>query len=76
MNVLIWILAWTPYAIVVLIATFGNSGLISPLISQVPSFFTKCAAAFNPLITMSFHPAFKKAIEEKFDDSEDEDETE
>ena len=37
-NVLLWIVTWTPYAIVAMIGVFGNQMLITPLVAQLPSF--------------------------------------
>ena len=35
---LLWIVTWTPYAIVAMIGVFGNQMLITPLVAQLPSF--------------------------------------
>ena len=40
-NVLLWIVTWTPYAIVAMIGVFGNQMLITPLVAQLPSFLGK-----------------------------------
>jgi hypothetical protein len=37
-NVLLWFCIWTPYAAITMIAQFGNPMLITPVISQLPSF--------------------------------------
>lgn len=65
-NVLVWLLAWTPYAVVCLIGSFGNTALVTPLVSQLPSFFAKFASAFNPLTTSLAHPKVRNAISDMF----------
>ena len=48
-NVLLWIVTWTPYAIVAMIGVFGNQMLITPLVAQLPSFLGKgsCQKRFS-----------------------------
>ena len=59
-SVLLWILAWTPYAIVVLTAQFGPRHLITPLVSQIPSLSAKTFTVFN-CVTFGFsHPNIQK----------------
>ena len=55
-NVALWALIWTPYAAVVLIAAFGNRELITPLVSQIPSFMAKTASCLNPIVFAVSHP--------------------
>ena len=65
-NILVWTLAWTPYAAVALIGAFGHRQMITPLVSQIPSFACKFAAAFNPLTTTLAHPKVRNSISTKF----------
>jgi hypothetical protein len=37
-NVMLWFCIWTPYAAITMIAQFGNPMLVTPLVSQLPSF--------------------------------------
>ena len=66
MNIIVWVAAWTPYAVVCLIGSFGNRGSVTPLASQLPSFFAKCASAFNPLLTTFSNPKCRNTIADKF----------
>ena len=61
-NVLIWVLAWTPYAVVCLIGAFGNRNLVTPLVAQLPAFLAKLASAINPVIAIISHPAYREAL--------------
>lgn len=55
-NVFIWLLAWTPYAVVALMGQFGGAFLVTPLASQLPSVLAKTASCFNPLVYAVSHP--------------------
>ena len=66
MNVLIWVLAWTPYAGVALTGVFGNKQAVTPLVSQIPSFLAKLASCLNPLVMMMSHPKYRYHLKEQF----------
>ena len=57
-NVLLWIIAWSPYAIIVMIGQFGGMNLLTPVVTQLPSFFAKTASAFNPMVYAISHPKY------------------
>merc|ERR1719260_687903 len=61
-NVLLWIVTWTPYAIVAMIGVFGNQMLITPLVAQLPSFLAKTSSCLNPVVFAVSHPKFREAI--------------
>lgn len=61
-NVLLWLFTWSPYAIVVFIGCFGNQSLVTPLVSQLPSFLAKTASCLNPIVYAVSHPRFREAI--------------
>lgn len=45
-----YMLCWMPYGIMALMATFGRSGLVTPLASVVPSILAKFSTVVNPII--------------------------
>merc|ERR1711872_337275 len=61
-NVLLWLCTWSPYAIVNFIAVFGNQALVTPLVSQIPSFAAKTASCLNPLVYAISHPRYREAL--------------
>lgn len=65
-NVIIWIVAWTPYATVCMIGSFGDKSLVTPLTSQLPAFFAKLASALNPVVLAISHPNYRKALRNIF----------
>merc|ERR1711973_458920 len=62
-NVMLWVVIWSPYAFVNLIACFGNQAIVSPLVSQIPSFIAKSASCLNPVIYAISHPKYREALE-------------
>ena len=48
-------LCWMPYGIMALIATFGRSGLVTPIASVVPSILAKFSTVVNPVIYVFFN---------------------
>ena len=64
-NVLLWVCIWSPYAVVVMIAAFGDRSLVTPLVSQIPSFCAKFASVLNPMIFALSHPKFREALSVK-----------
>ncbi|KAL2081185.1 hypothetical protein ACEWY4_023038 [Coilia grayii] len=49
-TVVCFMLCWTPYGVVALMATFGRPGLITPIASVVPSILAKTSTVINPII--------------------------
>ena len=54
--VLLWLMAYSPYLVTVLIGQFGPRHLVTPMVAQIPSMFFKIAACFNPIIYAISHP--------------------
>lgn len=44
-----------PYGIMALMATFGRSGLVTPMASVVPSVLAKFSTVINPVIYVFFN---------------------
>lgn len=62
----IWLLAWTPYAVVALIGIFGDQSLLTPTVTMFPAMFAKVAAILNPLIYGHSHPRFRAEMDKLF----------
>lgn len=45
-----YLLCWMPYGVTALTATFGTSGLVTPMASVVPSILAKFSTVVNPVI--------------------------
>ncbi len=61
-NVSLWVCIWSPYAVVVMIAAFGDRSVVSPMVSQIPSFCAKLASVLNPFVFALSHPKFREAL--------------
>ena len=61
-NVSIWLICWTPYAIVVAIGVSGDPMLVTPLVSALPALFAKAGSTYNPLVYALSHPRYRAAL--------------
>ena len=64
-NVFIWAISWTPYAVIVMTACFGNRSLITPVVTQIPAFILKFACCFNPIVFAASHPLYRQVLSQK-----------
>jgi len=59
----IWILAWTPYAVVTMIGISGHANyLLTPFNAMLPALFAKSAACIDPFIYSLNHPKIRQEI--------------
>ena len=65
-SVLVWLLAWTPYAVVVLIGQLGPRHLLTPLASQIPAMSAKTCTVFNCATFGFSHPHILNAEKKSF----------
>lgn len=59
-NVTLWVIAWTPFAVICLIGIAGDQNLLTPLVSTLPILFSKTSCVYNPLIYAISHPKFRQ----------------
>ncbi|KAJ0002943.1 hypothetical protein NQD34_008092 [Periophthalmus magnuspinnatus] len=57
-----YMLCWMPYGVMALIATFGRSGIVSPVASMVPSILAKFSTVVNPVIYIFFNNQFYRCF--------------
>lgn len=60
--VVLWVVTWTPYAIVSLVGITGYGHLLSPSNSMIPALLAKTAACVNPFVYALNHPKIKREI--------------
>ncbi|CAN7993754.1 unnamed protein product, partial [Ixodes hexagonus] len=60
--VLLWMVAWTPYAVVALLGITGRWNLLTPLGAMVPAVFCKSAAVLDPFVYGLSHPSFRQEL--------------
>lgn len=63
MLILVYLIAWTPYAIVTLIGQFGpENEPLSPAATAIPAYFAKTAVVLDPLVYGFSHPHFRSSL--------------
>lgn len=62
---LMYIFAWTPYATVALLGTFGYQQLITPFASMIPCCCAKVVSCIDPWIYAYSHPKFRAELEQR-----------
>lgn len=61
--ILVYLTAWTPYAIVTLIGQFGpEDAPLSPTATAIPAYFAKTAVVLDPLVYGFSHPHFRISL--------------
>ncbi|XP_057380856.1 compound eye opsin BCRH2-like [Daphnia carinata] len=65
-NVTLWILAWTPFAIVCMLGTWGDTSKITPYICELPVILAKTSCVYNPLIYALSHPKYRECLKELY----------
>ena len=62
-----YLLCWMPYGLMALVATFGETGLVTSVMSVVPAVLAKSSTVLNPIIYVLFNdqvgPPFHSAIQ-------------
>jgi len=62
----LWLIAWTPYALVALIGISGHGHLLTPLVTMIPALFAKSAACIDPFVYSLNHPKIKAELFSRF----------
>lgn len=60
--IVLWFIAWTPYAIVALLGITNNEQYLTPLGSMLPAVFCKTSACINPYLYAVNHPRFRSEL--------------
>ncbi|KAM7113278.1 LOW QUALITY PROTEIN: melanopsin-like [Ciconia maguari] len=60
--IIVFVLSWSPYACVPLIAWTGRGNTLTPYSKSVPAVIAKASAIYNPIIYAIIHPRYRKTI--------------
>uniref|UniRef100_K7FLN5 Melanopsin-like n=1 Tax=Pelodiscus sinensis TaxID=13735 RepID=K7FLN5_PELSI len=60
--IIVYVLSWSPYACVTLIAWAGHANSLTPYSKSVPAVIAKASAIYNPIIYAIIHPRYRKTI--------------
>ncbi|XP_035205617.1 rhodopsin, GQ-coupled-like, partial [Stegodyphus dumicola] len=61
-----FLLSWTPYSLVAIIGQFGNTRILTPWVSVLPSLFAKMSTIYNPAIYGLSHRHFRATLRRIF----------
>ncbi|KAJ0057122.1 hypothetical protein NL108_002051, partial [Boleophthalmus pectinirostris] len=64
--IIVFVLSWSPYACVTLIAWAGYGGILNPYSKAVPAVIAKASAIYNPFIYAIIHSKYRDTLAEKF----------
>ncbi|XP_068088582.1 melanopsin-B-like isoform X2 [Hyperolius riggenbachi] len=60
--IIVYVLSWSPYACVTLIAWAGHGKSLTPYSKTVPAVIAKASAIYNPIIYGIIHPKYRETI--------------
>ncbi|XP_028599832.2 melanopsin isoform X4 [Podarcis muralis] len=60
--IVVFVLSWSPYACVTLIAWAGYAKTLNPYSKSVPAVIAKASAIYNPIIYAIIHPRYRRTI--------------
>ncbi|XP_018605680.2 opsin 4xa [Scleropages formosus] len=63
--IIVFVLSWSPYACVTLIAWAGYGSILSPYSKAVPAVIAKASAIYNPFIYAIIHSKYRDTLAEK-----------
>nr|BAS66936.1 mammalian-like melanopsin [Eptatretus burgeri] len=61
--ILLFIVSWSPYSCVALIAWAGYAELLTPYTNSIPAIIAKASAIHNPIVYAITHPKYRQALE-------------
>ncbi|KAK7895213.1 hypothetical protein WMY93_020538 [Mugilogobius chulae] len=64
--IIVFVLSWSPYACVTLIAWAGYAAILNPYSKAVPAVIAKASAIYNPFIYAIIHSKYRDTLAEKF----------
>ena len=62
LMIMAYLVAWTPYAVVSLVAASGHKNKLGPLGESIPSYFAKTSCIYNPVIYVLFFKRFRQKL--------------
>ncbi|OCT71963.1 melanopsin-A [Xenopus laevis] len=60
--ILLYVVSWSPYSTVALLAFAGYASILTPYMNSVPAVIAKASAIHNPIIYAITHPKYRMAI--------------
>ncbi|KAJ7427344.1 melanopsin isoform X2 [Willisornis vidua] len=60
--ILLFVISWSPYSVVALVAFAGYSHALTPFMNSIPAVIAKASVIHNPIIYAITHPKYRRAI--------------
>ncbi|XP_074855682.1 melanopsin [Carettochelys insculpta] len=60
--ILLYVISWSPYSAVALVAFAGYAHVLTPFMNTIPAVIAKASAIHNPIIYAITHPKYRTAI--------------
>ncbi|XP_067996130.1 melanopsin isoform X3 [Melanerpes formicivorus] len=60
--ILLYVISWSPYSVVALVAFAGYSHILTPFVNSIPAVIAKASVIHNPIIYAIIHPKYRTAI--------------
>ncbi|XP_068875262.1 melanopsin isoform X6 [Aphelocoma coerulescens] len=60
--ILFFVISWSPYSVVALVAFAGYSHVLTPFTHSIPAVIAKASVIHNPIIYAITHPKYRRAI--------------
>ncbi|KAM6130503.1 LOW QUALITY PROTEIN: melanopsin [Phoenicopterus ruber ruber] len=60
--ILLFVISWSPYSVVALVAFAGYSHVLTPFMNSIPAVIAKASVIHNPIIYAITHPKYRTAI--------------
>ncbi|KAM9380116.1 LOW QUALITY PROTEIN: melanopsin [Phaethornis superciliosus] len=60
--ILLYVISWSPYSVVALVAFAGYSHVLTPFMNSIPAVIAKASVIHNPIIYAISHPKYRTAI--------------
>ncbi|KAM9010018.1 melanopsin [Ara ararauna] len=60
--ILLYVISWSPYSVVALVAFAGYPHVLTPFTNSIPAVIAKASVIHNPIIHAIIHPKYRTAI--------------
>ncbi|XP_064001742.1 melanopsin [Pogoniulus pusillus] len=60
--ILLYVISWSPYSAVALVAFAGYAHILTPFMNSIPAVIAKASVIHNPIIYAIIHPKYRTAI--------------
>ena len=62
MSIAAFVLSWSPYAIVSIVATIRGTNVLTPDLAEIPDLLAKAWVIYNPIVYTAMNERFRKTL--------------